>query len=50
MYKPLPAACQLTFRAMPAHAPPNMTPGLREITMKSEIQGMPGAWACRQPP
>jgi hypothetical protein len=42
MNKPLPAACQLAFCAMPAHASPNMTPGLRKITMQSEIQGMPG--------
>ena len=42
MNKQLPAFCLLAFCATTTQASPNMTPGLWEITVKSEIQGMPG--------
>ncbi len=42
MNKLLPATCLLVFCAATTQASPNMTPGLWEITVKSEIQGMPG--------
>lgn len=42
MNKLLPATCLLAFCTTTVQASPNMTPGLWEITMKSEIQGMPG--------
>lgn len=42
MNKLLPTTCLLAFCAATAQASPNMTTGLWEITVKSEIQGMPG--------
>ncbi len=42
MNKLLPATCLLAFCATTTQASPNMTSGLWEITVKSEIQGMPG--------
>ena len=42
MNKLLPATCLLAFCTTIVQASPNMTPGLWEINMKSEIQGMPG--------
>ena len=42
MNKLLPATCLLAFCATTVQASPNMAPGLWEITVKSEIQGMPG--------
>ena len=42
MNKLLPATCLLAFCAATAQASPNMTTGLWEITVKSEIQGMTG--------
>ena len=42
MNKQLPAFCLLAFCATTTQASPNMTPGLWEITVKSEIQGMTG--------